>query len=75
MERLNVSLEAEPMGLLKMIAKERHLPPTTFARQILLEKLDDMEDEYWGNIALERMENNKGEYISHEDAWKHLESK
>jgi predicted DNA-binding protein len=58
-----------------MIAKERHLPPTTFARQILLEKLDDMEDEYWGNIALERMENNKGEYISHEDAWKHLESK
>ncbi|MFN8929814.1 MAG: hypothetical protein ACK5WQ_05540 [Alphaproteobacteria bacterium] len=71
--RINVTLDKETAKYLTLMAKKRKKTISVTARELIESALEEVEDSYWGDIALTRMkayEQGKDKLIAYEDFWK-----
>lgn len=67
--RINLTLPKEVENSLTLLCKHEKVPLARKALELLEEALELHEDQYFGNLALERMKK-KGRLLSHEEVWK-----
>jgi RHH-type rel operon transcriptional repressor/antitoxin RelB len=69
MKTMSVKLPAEISDRLDELSRKTHRPKGYYVRELLMEYLDDLEDGY---LALERINDPKAKYVSHEEVKKSL---
>ena len=70
-KRLNLTLPRNVAVYLQKIAVRDEVSQSQKAVQLIEQALTLAEDEYFGNLAEERIKKG-GKYISHEDFWKNV---
>ena len=70
---LTVRLPGEIEARLQALAKATGRSKSYFARQAILEKLDEMEDAYLGAAVLERIRSGEERILSSAEMWRGLD--
>ncbi len=67
--RLNLTLDAEIMKMLKGLARKTHSSVASVAKDLLIDGLELQEDIYFSELSDKRFTQTR-RWHSHEDAWK-----
>ena len=70
---LSLRLPADIESRLETLAKETGRTKSYYAREAILEKIEDMEDAYLGNEILERIRKGEEEVLTAEEMWRGLD--
>ena len=70
---LSIRLPAEIEARLERLAKETGRTKSYYAREAILEKIEDMEDVYLAEQVLERVRKGEEKIVSGEEMWRELE--
>jgi len=70
---LSIRLPADIESRLEFLARETGRTKSHYAREAILEKIEDMEDAYLGNRTLERIRQGTEEVLTAEDMWRDLD--
>ena len=68
-----IQLPKDIEARLEHLAKQTGRSKSSYARQAILEKIEDMEDIYLAEKVLQRVRKGEEEIISAEDMWRDLE--
>lgn len=67
---IRVTLDSDTSGLLAMLAQKEQRTPASAAAALIRQALDLHEDLCLSQISNQRLEEDNGARVSHEDAWK-----
>lgn len=70
---LSIGLPKEIDARLERLAEEAGLTKSEYAREAILEKIEDMEDLHLAEQVLERVRTGKEKTVSSEEMWRELE--
>ena len=70
---LSIRLPKDIEARLERLAKETGRTKSYYARQAILEKIEDMEDVYLAEHVLERVRMGKEKFISADEMWRELD--
>ena len=70
---LSIRLPEEIETRLERLAKQTGRTKSFYAREAILEKIEDMEDVYLAEHVLERIRKGEGKTLSAEEMWRGLE--
>ena len=68
-KRINITVSDEEADLIELLAKKDGVPVAAKAKELLEMGMEYIEDLGFSMIAAERMANDDGTRISHEEAW------
>ena len=68
-----IQLPEDVEARLEYLAQQTGRSKSSYAREAILEKIEDMEDVYLAEQVLERVRKGEEEIISAEDMWRDLE--
>lgn len=67
--RINISVSKTTRDILRALAKRDETPVASKVVDLLEEAIELEEDRYFAKIAEERLRNNKGKWLTHEEIW------
>ena len=71
---LSIRLPEEVEARLETLARQTGRTKSYYARQAIVEKIEDLEDIYLAEISLERIRAGKEDVISADEMWRDLEN-
>ena len=70
---LSIRLPADIESRLDFLAKETGRTKSYYVREAILEKIEDLEDAYFGERALERIREGEEAVLTAEEMWRDLD--